>query len=60
MIFYSEHINELMTPWTDPTSPGAQDWPSLPPFPTPPPITGSPCLLSPLIRNVRGGGAWVA
>lgn len=56
MIAYSEHINDCMTPWMDPSSPGAQDWPfSLPPFPMPPPITGSPCPLSPWIRNMHGG-----
>lgn len=51
MIFYSEHINELMTPWADPTSPRSS---GLALLSLSPPIPASPCLLGPLIRNTHG------
>ena len=54
MFVYSEHINELMTPWTDPPSLGAGGWAfSRSPFQHYKPIPGPLCLLSLLIRNTH-------
>lgn len=54
MIVSSEHVNQLVIPWTPPPSLGAEGWPFFrSPFQHYKPNPGPPCLFSLLIRNMH-------